>query len=417
MTKYKYVASDKNGLIIVGSLQASSTESARTQIKALKLVTISVKTADIFILHFFKSLINRLIKKSSLLSILTKRNLSSNELSLVTKQLSSLLDAALPLVDALTAMCDQADKVYVKLVLAELRHDVQGGSTFSAALSRSSGGFPQIYKALVSAGEQTGKLALVLSRLSSYIDSKNKLKQKVFSSLIYPIVVALIAFIIVIFLLSYVVPQIVQAFVDSKQELPFLTTFVISVSNIIINFGIYIFILIVLFFGVVYRLLCKPAIRTSFDTRLLDAPLVGGVVRAYNTTRFASTLCIVVGSGVPILLALETAGDAVSNRAMRNNIADAISRVREGSGLANALVVQNRFPPVLIQLIQSGESTGRLSDMLDKAAQTESDELERKVIIFTSLLEPLLILIMGGVVMMIVLAVLMPIVNLNQLIK
>lgn len=417
MIVYKYVASDKNGVVVNGIVNASSLDAARLQVRALKLVVISVSIAENFTLYFLKFWMARFIKKATFLSVLSKRKLSSMELSLVTKQLASLLDAGLPLVDALTAMHAQADQAYVKLVLAELRRDVQSGSTFTSSLSGGKGGFPLIYKALVSAGEQTGKLALVLSRLSIYIDTRNKLKQKVFASLIYPLVVVVVAFLIIVFLLSYVVPQVVQAFVDGKQELPFLTVMIIFLSDLIIDWGVYFFVFFIGLFIFILRALRKPSTRSSFDVWLLGAPLIGGVIRAYNTTRFASTLCIVIGSGVPILLALQTAGDAVSNTAMRANIVDAISRVKEGTGLAKALGVQNRFPPVLLQLIQSGESTGRLSEMLDRAAQTEADELDRKVVIFTSLLEPLLILVMGGFVMMIVLAILLPIVNLNQLIQ
>jgi general secretion pathway protein F len=205
--------------------------------------------------------------------------------------------------------------------------------------------------------------------------------------------------------------------VDGRQELPFLTELIIFLSKAVINWGGYIFVALVVAVVIGGRLLRRDGIRDAFDLWLLQAPLIGGVIRAYNTTRFASTLCIVVGSGVPILLALETARTAVFNRAMRSSINDTISRVREGSTLARALRVQNRFPPVLLQLIESGEATGRLAEMLDRAAQSESDELERKTVLFTSLLEPLLILLMGGLVMMIVLAILMPVINLNQLIR
>jgi general secretion pathway protein F len=417
MHKFIYIATDESGALVRGVVFATSEDAARVEVKSRKLSAISVEASEKFRSVFHALWFALIARLQMVFGGFFARKMSANELSLVTKQLASLLDAGIPLVDALIAIAAQAERAFVKRVLVKLRKDVQGGSTFAAALSGAAGGFPLIYRAMISAGEQTGKLALVLGRLSLYIDNKNKLKQKVVAALIYPMVVAVVAFFIVIFLLSYVVPQVVQAFVDGRQELPFLTEAVILLSQVIINWGVYIFLALVGLGVICAHLLRRPDIRNAFDLWLLGAPLIGGVIRAYNTTRFASTLCIVVGSGVPILLALETASASLSNSAMRSSILDAISRVREGTTLAKALRVQNRFPPVLLQLIESGEATGRLPEMLDRAAQSESDELERKTVLFTSLLEPMLILVMGGLVMMIVLAILMPIINLNQLIR
>jgi general secretion pathway protein F len=416
MHKFSFVASDERGVIVRGVVFAKSVDSARSEVRSRGLKTISVQISDGAGSVTDQAWSDLVARVQSVSVGWFKKKISPNELSLVTKQMASLLDAGIPLVDALGAVASQAERAVVRKMLGKLRKDVQGGSSFAAALS-GVGGFPIIYRAMISAGEQTGKLAVVLNRLSQYIDNRNKLTQKVVAALIYPMVVALVAFAIVIFLLSYVVPQVVQAFVDGRQELPFLTELIIFLSKAVINWGGYIFVALVVAVVIGGRLLRRDGIRDAFDLWLLQAPLIGGVIRAYNTTRFASTLCIVVGSGVPILLALETARTAVFNRAMRSSINDTISRVREGSTLARALRVQNRFPPVLLQLIESGEATGRLAEMLDRAAQSESDELERKTVLFTSLLEPLLILLMGGLVMMIVLAILMPVINLNQLIR
>lgn len=416
MQKFNFVATNERGLIVKGTLFAKSVDAARFEVQSRALKAILVQPSDStgFSIHriwFY------LVAKFQLLSVeWTKNTMSPNELSLLTKQLASLLEAGIPLFDALGAVAAQAERGRIRQMLDIIRKDVQGGSSFAAALS-GVGGFPLIYRAMISAGEQTGKLAVVLNRLSQYIDNRNKLNQKVFAALIYPMVVALVAFAIVIFLLSYVVPQVVQAFVDGKQELPFLTQMIIFLSKVVINWGWMIFLGLFVAIVIGVRLIRLDGRRDAFDLWMLQAPLIGGVIRAYNTTRFASTLSIVVGSGVPILLGLETARMALFNRAMRSSISDTISRVREGSSLAKALRIQNRFPPVLLQLIESGEATGRLGEMLDRAAQSESDELERKTVLFTSLLEPLLILFMGGLVMMIVLAILMPIINLNQLIR
>ncbi|KVU80713.1 type II secretion system F family protein, partial [Burkholderia ubonensis] len=277
--------------------------------------------------------------------------------------------------------------------------------------------FPEIYRALVAAGEHTGKLGIVLSRLADYIEQSNALKQKILLAFTYPGIVTLIAFGIVTFLLSYVVPQVVNVFASTKQQLPILTVVMMALSDFVRHGW---WAALAAFAGVVFairKVLSQTGPRLAFDRWLLTAPLAGKLVRGYNTVRFASTLGILTAAGVPILRALQAAGETLSNRAMRANIDDAIVRVREGSALSRALNNVKTFPPVLVHLIRSGEATGDVTTMLDRAAEGEARELERRTMFLTSLLEPLLILAMGGIVLVIVLAVMLPIIELNNMVQ
>jgi general secretion pathway protein F len=264
--------------------------------------------------------------------------------------------------------------------------------------------FPAIYQALVAAGEQSGRLAWVLERLADYAETRDALQQKVLMALAYPAIVSVVAMGIVIFLMTTVVPQVVSVFINNHQALPLLTRIMIGLSDLIRHWGLLILVGAVALVWGIRRALAQPTIRLEWDERILTWPVLGKLVRGYNTERFASTLSILVGGGVPILVALQGAADTLANMALRQNVADAIVRVREGTGLARALSLQKRFPPILLQLIQSGESTGQLPEMLDRAARGEATALA-------------LILVMGLIVALIVLAVLMPIIEINQMVR
>jgi general secretion pathway protein F len=243
------------------------------------------------------------------------------------------------------------------------------------------------------------------------------LKQQISLAFTYPAIVTLIAFGIVTFLLSYVVPQVVNVFASTKQALPVLTVMMMALSGFVRSYWWAVLIGVLLFAWIVKSILSRPGPRMAFDRWLLTAPLVGKLVRGYNTVRFASTLAILTAAGVPILRALQAAGETLSNTAMRENVDDAIVRVREGTSLSRALGNTKTFPPVLVHLIRSGEATGDVTTMLDRASEGEARELERRTMFLTSLLEPLLILAMGGVVLVIVLAVMLPIIELNNMVQ
>jgi general secretion pathway protein F len=274
-------------------------------------------------------------------------------------------------------LTEQAEREYVRELMASIRAEVVGGHSFANALTQHPRDFPDIYRALVAAGEHTGKLGIVLARLADYIEQSNALKQKILLAFTYPGIVTLIAFGIVTFLLSYVVPQVVNVFASTKQQLPTLTIVMMALSEF----------RAALVVGDpdrgrdrlwIARTLSRAGPRLGFDRWVLTAPLAGKLVRGYNTVRFASTLGILTAAGVPILRALQAAGETLSNRAMRANIDDAIVRVREGSALSRALEHTKTFPPVLVHLIRSGEATGDVTTMLDRAAEGESRELERR---------------------------------------
>ncbi|MGZ2747141.1 type II secretion system inner membrane protein GspF [Burkholderia stagnalis] len=405
MSAFRYEAIDRAGKTRKGVLEADSARAGRNQLRMQGLTPLVVELAA-----------SRLHgERNQRLAL--GRKLSQREQAILTRQLASLLIAGLPLDESLSVLSEQAEREYVRELMASIRAEVVGGHTFANALTQHPRDFPEIYRALVAAGEHTGKLGVVLSRLADYIEQSNALKQKILLAFTYPGIVTLIAFGIVTFLLSYVVPQVANVFTSTKQQLPFLTVAMMALSDFVRHWwwaSLAAFAAVVL---AIRRVLSQARPRLAFDRWALTAPLAGKLVRGYNTVRFASTLGILTAAGVPILRALQAAGETLSNRAMRANIDDAIVRVREGSALSRALNHVKTFPPVLVHLIRSGEATGDVTTMLDRAAEGEARELERRTMFLTSLLEPLLILAMGGVVLVIVLAVMMPIIELNNMVQ
>jgi general secretion pathway protein F len=269
----------------------------------------------------------------------------------------------------------------------------------------------------VAAGEQSGDLGLVMSRLADYVESRTALSQRVKLAFTYPAIVTLVAFAVIVALLTYVVPQVVGVFTQTKQKLPFITVALIAVSDFVRHWGWLLGLGVAAAVAAFRYALRSPSLRLAWHARLLDAPLFGRLIRGVNTARFASTLAILTASGVPLIRALDAGAQTLTNDALRANVADAIARVREGASLSRALSAGRQFPPVMIHMIASGEATGELPDMLERTASTLSGEVERRTFALTSLLEPILILIMGAIVLMIVLAVLLPIIEINQLVR
>jgi general secretion pathway protein F len=405
MPAFRFEAIDQAGKSQTGVLDADSARAARTQLRTQGLTPLVVEAAG-----------SRTRGERRQRLSLGKR-LSQREQAILTRQLASLLIAGLPLGETLSVLTEQSERDYIRELMASIRAEVLGGHSFASALAEHPRDFPEIYRALVAAGEHTGKLGLVLSRLADYIEQRNALKQKIVLAFTYPAIVTLIAFGIVTFLLSYVVPQVVNVFASTKQSLPFLTIAMMALSGFVRNYWWAMLIGVIAVAWFIKQLLARPGPRMAFDRWLLSAPLLGKLVRGYNTVRFASTLAILTAAGVPILRALQAAGETLSNRAMSENVEDAIIRVREGTSLSRALGNTKTFPPVLVHLIRSGEATGDVTTMLDRASEGEARELERRTMFLTSLLEPLLILAMGGVVLVIVLAVMLPIIELNNLVQ
>jgi len=403
MPVYRFEALDQSGRSESGIVEADSLRQARALLRARGLIPFSLVTA--------KELAAR--RGASWL----QRGLSSSDRVTVIRQLASLLNAGIPLDEALAAAASEAERPMVRERMLELRSEVLGGSPLAAALAFHPKDFPPIYQALVAAGEQSGRLGWVLERLADYAEARDALRQKVWMAMAYPAIVTLVALGIVIFLMTTVVPQVVSVFTSNHQTLPLLTSTMITLSDLIRQWGWALALMIAAAVLLVRRALAQPRVRLVWDERLLGWPVIGKSVRGYNTERFASTLSILVGGGVPILPALQGAADALANTALRRDVMDAITRVREGTSLARALGVHRRFPPILLQLIHSGESTGRLPDMLDRAARGEASALERRILLLTTLLEPALILVMGMIVALIVVAVLLPIIEINQMVR
>ncbi|MFT5535040.1 MAG: general secretion pathway protein F [Burkholderiaceae bacterium] len=406
MPAFRYEAVDDDGKTKKGVLNADSARAARADLRSQGMTPITVG-----------AIASQVDESGQTKARSFGDKLSTNELALFTRQLASLLEASLPLEQAFSALLEQAERTYLRDLIASVRSEVMGGASLSDALSHHPRDFADIYRALVASGEQIGQLAKVLSRLADYIERRNALVQKVKLAFTYPAIVTVVAFAIVIFLLTYVVPQIVSVFANTKQKLPLLTVLMLAVSDFVRNYG-WMVLVAAIAFGLAWRTALKNAdIKLRWHTWLLTAPLYGKFERSLNTARFASTLAITTGSGVPILRALQTSRDTLSNVAMRLQVEEAANSVREGVGLARALSAHKHFPPMLIHMIRAGEITGELPAMLERASNAQEQDLERRALTIAGLLEPALILAMGVVVLLIVLAVLMPIIEINQLVR
>jgi general secretion pathway protein F len=403
---FRYEAVDEIGVTQKGVVNADSARGARTDLRAQGLVPIIVD-----------AIATQLDESGHARTRAFGDHLSTVELALFTRQLASLLEASLPLEQAFSALQEQAERAYVRDLVASIRSEVIAGASLSDALAKHPRDFADIYRALVASGEQIGQLARVLSRLADYIERRNALVQKVKLAFTYPAIVTVVAFLIVIFLLTYVVPQIVSVFANTKQQLPFLTKVMLGISDFVRHYGWIVLLAVAALAYAWRRALKNPAIKMRWHTWLLTAPMYGRFERSLNTARFASTLAITTGSGVPILRALQTSRDTLTNVAMRAQVEAATASVREGVSLARALSAHRHFPAMLIHMISAGEVTGELPAMLERASNAQEQDLERRAMTIAGLLEPALILAMGVVVLLIVLAVLMPIIEINQLVR
>ena len=404
MPAYRYEASDADGRVARGIVDADSPRHARHLLRDRGLTPLDVEP----------------VQAAGAAGAAARPfggRLRAAELALATRQLASLLAARLPIEQALGAVIEQADRQAVRDRFAAVRSEVVGGQTLAQALAKFPRDFPDIYRALVAAGEQSGDLALVMGRLADYVESRTALSQRIVLAFTYPAIVTAVASLVIVALLTYVVPQVVSVFTQTRQELPLLTVALIATSGFARNWGLWLLAGAAAAFAAFRLALRAPTFRLSWDRRKLAAPVLGRLIRGLNTARFASTLGILTTSGVPLIRALEAGARTLSNQAMKSNVHDAISRVREGAPLSRALKAGGPFPPLMIHMIASGEATGELPAMLERTAATLSQETERRALTLTSLLEPLLILAMGAVVLVIVLAVMLPIIEINQLVR
>lgn len=347
---------------------------------------------------------------------LFQRGASAADIALITRQFATLVRSGLPIEEALRAVSEQCEKARLKSMLLAVRSRIMEGQTLANALGTFPRAFPDLYRATVSAGEQSGHLDTVLDRLADYTEGRQILRQKVMLSLIYPVLVIIVAVLVVALLLAYVVPQVVTVFQDTGERLPLLTRGLIACSDFVRGYGV---LLLLLIAGAVagWRLLMRrEGARRAWHRTLLRAPLVSRLIRGMNAARFARTLSILAESGVPVLEALRISAEVVTNLPMQDAVRHAARQVREGASLNQSLNRSGYFPPMTIHLIASGESSGRLELMLDRAAVSQERELDTVIQAIIGLFGPFLILVMGGIVLLIVLAILLPIFNLNQLV-
>lgn len=407
MPAFTFEALDAQGQTRKGTLEADNARAARSQLRSQALVPLQVQAVTA----------GQSREGGSASRWLTRPVFNSTSLAVWTRQLSGLVSSGLPIERALAALADEAEDERQHQLLAALRAEVNAGSSFARALEQHPREFSDIFCAVIGAGESSGSLAPVLENLADDLESRQALQSKLIGASLYPAIVTLVAIVIVIFLVSYVVPQVAGVFAGTKRSLPFLTTVMLNVSDFVRNYGWLMLGLLVVGATGFRMALKNESFRESFDAQWLNLPLVGRLSRSYNAARFAGTLAMLAGAGVPILKALQAAAETLNNRALRADAMDALVLVREGAPLASALAQKKRFPGLVAMFARLGEQTGQLPLMLQRAATQLSTEVQRRAMHLATILEPLLIVAMGLVVMLIVLAVLMPIIQLNQFVK
>lgn len=343
--------------------------------------------------------------------------MSGAELALLTRQFATLVRAGLTLEECLNALIEQTEKSSARKVLAGVRGRMLEGQSLARSMAAFPQAFPDIYRVMVDAGEQSGRLVEVLERLADYTENRQSLRQKVTLAFIYPAIITVVAITVVTLLVIYVVPKVTVVFANTGQALPFVTRALIAISDFVRASGLVVAIAGALGIAAIAAALRNPLLRTRFHGVLTRLPLIGRMTRGLNAARFADTLGILTASGIPLLPALQSAVPVVHNLVMRAAVEDAVKQVREGGSLSRALGKTRLFPPLVIHLIGSGESSGRLDAMLLRAAEAQARELENWVKTLTALLEPVMILVMGTIVLFIVVAILLPIFEMNQLIK
>ena len=403
MGAFEYTALDAAGKERKGILEGDTPRQIRQQLREQQLLPVVVAEVA-----------QKEARRQRSFSLL--RRVSPSDLALFTRQLATLVRAGLPLEESLLAVSQQTEKQRVQSIVLGVRARVMEGHTLAAGFAEFPRVFPEIYRATVAAGEQAGHLDNVLERLADYTESREQIRQKVLAAMLYPIVLTVMCFAIVSGLLVFVVPKVVAVFETSKAKLPLITRVLIATSDFLRAYGIYLLIAGILAWILVGRWLRDPAARRRFHRLQLHMPMLGKLSRGFNTARFTRTFSILSASAVPVLEAMRIAGEVVTNLPMRDAVTDAAARVREGAPIGRSLAASRMFPPMTIHLISSGESSGELESMLERAAISQERELDGLMAAMVGLLGPLLIILMGAFVMGIVFAMLLPIFEMNQLI-
>ena len=406
MAAFEYQALDEKGKNRKGVLEADSARQIRQQLRDKGWMPLGVEPAS------------GTQKKSGGFSLFASGpSLSVQELSLITRQLATLIAAGLPIDEALKAVSEQNDKQKIKSMVLSIRSKVLEGHTLADALKEFPRAFPHLYRATVSAGEHAGHLDGVLNRLADYTEAQQQAASNIKLAAMYPIILSIVATGIVVGLLTYVVPDIVEVFVNNGQQLPWLTQAMLDISNGIKAYGLYLAIFFALFIVGFKQALKKESFRFKFHQFLLKAPGLSGFVKSANTARYISTLAILTSSGVPLTEAMRIATQVVENLAIQKAVKQANVSVSEGGSLSKALNESRFFTPMMIHMIASGESSGELDDMLERTSAQQQAALEATINALVKMFEPLMLLTMGAIVATIVTAILLPILELQNMVQ
>ena len=407
MPAFEYKALDNKGRNKKGVIEADTAKAARSALREKGLIPVEVTTAS-------EQETKSAGSSQSLFSI--ERKISAAELALLTRQLSTLSASGLPIEEALLAVAQQTETPRVERMIMAVRSKVTEGYNLADSMGEYPHIFDELFCAMVAAGEKSGHLDTVLERLADYTEQRQQTKSKIQQASVYPIMLMVVAFTVVYFLLTSVVPKIVSQFDRLGGELPASTQFMIAVSDFLSDFGLPMLVLILLSGVVFQRLVKQEKFRYKYHQTLLKMPLIGKVARGLNTARFARTLSILTASAVPLLESMKIASDVLTNDHIRASIAEARLRVREGTSLRAALEQTKLFPPMMLHMIASGEKSGELEAMLSRAADNQDREFEALVNMTLSVIGPAMVLSMAGVVFFIVISILQPIMALNSMV-
>jgi general secretion pathway protein F len=403
---FEYKALDKAGKQQKGVVEADTARHARGQLRELRLMPLEITPV-----------VEKETRAKSAGVSLFKRGISVSELALITRQVATLVAAGLPIEEALKAVGQQCEKDRLASMIMAVRSRVVEGYSLADSMAEFPHIFDELYRAMVASGEKSGHLEVVLNRLADYTERRQQLKSKMTQAMIYPVVLTVVAVGVIAILLAAVVPEVVGQFEHMGQELPWTTELLISSSDFIRDYGLVVLGLLFGLFVLLKRLLVVPANRMKYDTLLLHVPVISKVSKSLNTARFARTLSILTASSVPLLDAMRIASDVLINVKVKAAVEEATLRVREGTSLGAALTNTKLFPPMMLYMIASGEKSGQLEQMLERAADNQDREFESNVTIALGVFEPMLVVSMAAVVLFIVLAILQPILALNNLIS
>ncbi len=407
MAAFDYVALDERGKQKKGVIEGDSARQVRQALRDKGFTPLSVEQAK-----------EKQGGGSLNLSFSGKGNISTPDLSLLTRQMATLIQSGIPLEEVLQAVANQSPKANVKSMMLSIRSKVLEGHSLANALGEYPGAFPKLFRSTVAAGEHSGHLDSVLESLADYVERQQMAVQKIKMAAIYPVILSFVAIGVVVFLLTTVVPDIVEVFDTSKQELPPLTAGLIAVSDWLMAYGQYLAVaLITLVIGIKFQMSRSESFERKVHHLLLRIPLIKRIAQGADVSRFTSTLSILASSGVPLVESLAISSEVMQNRVLREAITVTSDKVKEGASLKNALEQTGHFPPLMLYMVASGESSGELESMLKRTAEQQERELESLVSTLVGLFEPLMLLFMGGIVMVIVMAIMMPLMSMNTLVS